>query len=233
MARIRHDLEQYVDRNIISLYLDFDKAHGQEHVKQVIKKSIFLAKKMDADEEMVYVVAAYHDLGMKVSRVGHSFHSARILESDLWLSRWFTEKQRRIMAQAVEDHSKSLGRIPRSLYGKIIYQADMIFDAETIVKRSILFGAAYYQEYTFEQQVERVYCYVNKKYGVNGLLKLWIDIPEERIRLQQLQNKIKDKDYVYRICEKNINNVSHNADRAQLQKKHERKGQISSVLQHK
>lgn len=215
------------------MYLGFDRAHGQEHIRQVIKKSMFLAEKMDADEEMVYVIAAYHDLGMKVSRVEHGFHSARILESDIWLPRWFTGEQRQIMAQAVEDHSKSLGRAPRSLYGKIIYQADMIFDAEIIVKRSILFGVAYYQEYTFEQQVERVYYYVNKKYGVNGLLKLWIDIPEERIRLRQLQNKIKDKDYVYRICKKNFNGVLYNADRAQLQKKYERKGQVSSLLQDK
>lgn len=209
MVGVRRDLQKYVDHNIISLYCNFDKAHGREHVEQVIKKSMFLAEETNADKEMVYVVAAYHDLGMRESRLAHGFHSAKILESDGRLLKWFSEKQRKIMAQAVEDHSKSLGRMPRSLYGKIIYQADMIFDAEVVVKRSILFGAAYYQEYTFEQQVERVYCYVNKKYGADGILKLWIDVPEERMRLQQLQKKIKDRDYVYHICKINFNNALH------------------------
>lgn len=202
MTEIRYDLKKYIDHHIIVMYRDFDKAHGQEHIAQVIDKSIFLAEKTGADKEMAYVTAAYHDIGLVMSREGHGFRSARMLEADVHLPVWFSRAQLHIMAEAVEDHSTSLAREPRSLYGKIIYQADMIFDAEIVIKRSFCFGVVHYQEYTFEEQVERVYGYVNGKYGENGLVRLWIDIPEERVQLRQLQKKIKDRDYVCCICRK-------------------------------
>ena len=106
------------------------------------------------------------------------------------------------MAQAVEDHSTSLGKEPRSLYGKIIYQADKSLDAETVIRRAVQFGAVHYKHYSFEEQVDRVYQYTNKKYGKNGLMKFWLDIPEEHSRLQRLRKKIKDREYVSNVCRK-------------------------------
>lgn len=199
---IRSDLKEYISHNILPEYHNFDKAHGAEHIAQVMDKSLFLAEKTGADKEMAYVAAAYHDIGMKICRKDHGVYSARMLKEDACLPRWFSKEQCAIMAEAVEDHSKSLEQEPRSLYGKIIYQADVVLDAETVIKRSILFGMAHYKDYSFKEQVDRVYRYINDKYGENGLFRLWIDVPEERIRLQQLREKIKDWDYVYSMCRK-------------------------------
>lgn len=38
---IRCDLENYIVNNILPQYRNFDKAHGQEHIEQVIAKSLF------------------------------------------------------------------------------------------------------------------------------------------------------------------------------------------------
>ena len=200
---IRCDLENYIVNNILPQYRNFDKAHGQEHIEQVIAKSLFLAGKTGGDREMAYVIAAYHDIGMRVSREDHGFQSAIILKTDVYLPKWFDRQDITIMAQAVEDHSTSLGKEPRSLYGKIIYQADKSLDAETVIRRAVQFGAVHYKHYSFEEQVDRVYQYTNKKYGKNGLMKFWLDIPEEHSRLQRLRKKIKDREYVSNVCRKN------------------------------
>lgn len=202
MMGIRRDLKNYIDNKIIPQYRGLDAAHGPEHIKQVISRSLYLAEKTGADREMVYVIAAYHDIGMKRSRKNHGFFSAQILKADKCLFKWFTKDQRRVMAQAVEYHSTSLKAEQVSIYGKIIYQADKTLDAETILKRAVQFGMTYYSGYSFERQVERVYQYVNKKYGEDGLFRFWIDLPEERTRLQKLQKSIKDKSYVRDICQK-------------------------------
>lgn len=202
IKEIRIDLLDYITNTIIPQYEEFDGAHSLEHVRQVVKKSITLAKCIGADCEMAYVIAAYHDIGMKVSRKDHGVYSAYILKRDIELPRWFSEDQRITMAYAVEDHSTSTEQEPRSLYGKIIYHADKSFDAEHIIKRSILYGMAYFEKYTFEQQAERVFQYINRKYGEDGQVKLWLEIPEESIQLENLRNLIKDKKYVYNICQK-------------------------------
>lgn len=202
MKEIRSDLQAYINRSIIPVYQKFDKAHGIEHVSQVIEKSLYLAEQTGANKEMVYVIAAYHDLGMRISRKQHSFYSAKILKEDPYIECMFLKDQRNIMAQAVADHSTSLEKKPKTLYGEIIYQADKTLDAENIIKRAIQFGTANYKDYTFTQHVNRVYDYVNSKYGEKGKVKLWIDIPEEHAKLRQLQKKIKDRNYVCGICGK-------------------------------
>lgn len=202
MEQIRLGLKEYIDNNVIPQYRILDEAHGPEHIRQVIDRSIYMAKRTGADVEMAYVIAAYHDIGIKVARKGHGIYSAEILRGDMPLKKWFGSNQLQTMSQAIEDHSTSLEKEPRSLYGKIIYQADKTLEADLIIKRAVKYGIRNYNGYSSEEQAERVYKYINNKYGENGLFKFWIDIPEEKLRLRRLQKQIKDKDYVYMICQK-------------------------------
>lgn len=201
MCKIRKALQEYVEENIVPVYETFDKAHDLNHVRAVVEKSLLLAEETGADPEMTYVVAAYHDIGMRISREHHNFKSAEALRQDRQISTWFSQEQIELMAQAVEDHSTSLEKEPRSLYGKILYHADKTLDMDTIVKRAFLYGCAHFESFTFEQQVERVYRYVNEKYGESGKMKIWLDIPEERARLKELREGIKCLGRVREICE--------------------------------
>ena len=207
MWEIRADLQRYIESKILPQYDGFDRAHGREHIAQVLEKSRILAEWAGADGEMAYVIGAYHDLGMLDSRKDHAYHSARLLLEDKQLRKWFTEEQCAVMAEAVEDHSTSLGRIPRNIYGKIIYQADKTFDAETIIKRSFLFGISRNAGHTFEEEVRRVYNYVNEKYGKDGRIKLWFSTAEEVQRLSRLQKKIQEWTFVRNICKKYYNKM--------------------------
>ena len=58
------DLVEFVETNILPQYTQFDRAHNLEHVTRVIRNAMELVRLTGADINMVYVIAAYHDLGM-------------------------------------------------------------------------------------------------------------------------------------------------------------------------
>ena len=113
------DLVEFVETKILPQYADFDKAHNMEHVTRVIRRSLDLARKTGADLNMVYTIAAYHDLGLSGPRAIHHLTSGKILIADARLKRWFSTDQLQMMKEAVEDHRASASRAPRSIYGKI------------------------------------------------------------------------------------------------------------------
>ena len=55
------DLMEFIERSILPRYAAFDAAHNMEHVMHVIKSSGALARKMGADANMAYAIAAYPD----------------------------------------------------------------------------------------------------------------------------------------------------------------------------
>lgn len=59
------------------------------------------------------------------------------------------------MKEAVEDHRASASRQPRSIYGKIVAEADRDLDTEVVFRRAIQFGLEKYPDITPEQQWER------------------------------------------------------------------------------
>ena len=101
------DLVEFIETQILPQYAEFDRAHNLEHVTRVIRRSLELAAHTGADVNMVYAIAAYHDLGMSGPRAVHHITGGRILAEDRRLRRWFNDEQVRIMREAVEDHRAS------------------------------------------------------------------------------------------------------------------------------
>ena len=58
------EIERYIEEQIIPRYTSFDRAHSIYHVRTVIAESLALAEHYDVDRRIVYVTAAYHDLGL-------------------------------------------------------------------------------------------------------------------------------------------------------------------------
>ena len=184
------DLVEFVETNILPQYAQFDRAHNLEHVTRVIRNAMDLVRLTGADINMVYVIAAYHDLGMSGPRAVHHLTGGKILASDARLKRWFSAEQIKIMKEAVEDHRASASHSPRSLYGKIIAEADRDIVPEVVFQRTIEFGLANYPELDDEQQWQRFAKHMDEKYSINGYIHLWIPgSPNER-RLNELRNII-------------------------------------------
>ena len=122
------ELQNYVRQSIIPQYANFDKAHQIDHVEKVIEESLKLATHYEVDYSMVYVIAAYHDLGLYEGREFHHITSGKVLLADETLRRWFTDEQLLQMKEAIEDHRASNKQAPRTIYGMIVAEADRIID---------------------------------------------------------------------------------------------------------
>lgn len=193
MKRPTESLAAYIEAAIIPRYDGFDKAHRTDHVRRVIARSLELAGYYDVRTDMVYTVAAYHDTGLVAGRERHHIVSAEILASDSRLRQWFTAGQIALMADAVEDHRASSGREPRSIYGRIVAEADREIDPETIVRRTIQYGLAHYPELAYEAQYARCLEHLSQKYGEGGYLRLWLPQSDNARRLAELRMLIADR----------------------------------------
>ena len=203
MAKTIHpDLQQHIEEEIIPRYDHFDKAHQRDHVMMVIQQSMELAEKLDVDVDMVYAIAAFHDPGLCEGREHHHEVSAQIVREDWQLARWFNEEQIHIMAEAVEDHRASSDHTPRSIYGRIVAEADRFIDPETIIRRTIQYGLDHYPELGREQQYQRMLAHLHEKYGRNGYLKLWFKESPNTARLEKLHQMMDDEQEIRRLFNK-------------------------------
>ena len=90
IQQVSMEIMEFVETQILPKYTEFGESHGLRHVNRVIKNSLELARITGADINMVYVVAAYHDLGMSGPRAIHHITSGKILMADARLKRWFS-----------------------------------------------------------------------------------------------------------------------------------------------
>ena len=199
------ELQQYIEREILPRYDHFDKAHQRDHVTMVIQQSLDIASRLDVDEDMVYTIAAYHDTGLCEGREHHHEVSARIIKDDANLRQWFTEEQIQVMADAVEDHRASAKQAPRTIYGRIVAEADRFIDPVTIVRRTVQYGLDHYPELSREEQYQRMLTHLREKYGRNGYLKLWFPDSPNAARLERLHELIDDESKLKKLFEETIN----------------------------
>lgn len=184
---MNRELEQYIERTVIPRYEGFDRAHGTEHVRTVIARSLALARHYDVSIEMVYAVAAYHDTGLAFGRERHHIDAGRILFEDRELRRWFSEEQLRVMREAVEDHRASSDHAPRSIYGRIVAEADRCIEPLTILRRTIQYGLAHYPQLDRQGHYDRFAEHLRKKYADGGYLRLWLRESDNARRLEELR----------------------------------------------
>ena len=188
------EIIDYVEREIIPRYAAFDRAHQENHVRMVIEQSLRLAEhtpSMNAD--MVYVIAAFHDLGLVNGRENHHKDSRKILETDEFVKSHFTRKQIVTMGRAVEDHRASNQKKPRNGYGLLVAEADRFIDPETIIRRTIQYGFANYPQLDRAGHYQRTIEHLNEKYGPKGYLKVWIPWSDNAKNLKKLHALMAEK----------------------------------------
>ena len=186
------DLVEFIETQILPQYQQFDRAHNMEHVTRVIRSSLQLAGQTGADINMVYAIAAYHDLGLTGPRAVHHLTSGKILINDARLKRWFSPEQLRLMKEAVEDHRASASRSPRSIYGKIVAEADRDLEPGNVIRRTIQFGLANYAELDREGHWDRLLQHLDEKYSTRGYIHLWIRGSQNEKWLTELRQLIEN-----------------------------------------
>lgn len=200
--QVNLDIMSFVEQQILPRYNAFGRSHGLGHVLRVIKSSLQLASMIGADLNMSYVIAAYHDLGMEGPRAIHHITSGKILLADVRLRKWFSAEQIKIMKEAVEDHRASASREPRSIYGKIVAEADRDLEPEVVFTRAILFGIEHNPELNKEGQWARFNHHMEEKYSTNGYMRLWIPGSPNEKKLREVRETIANKKQLREVFDK-------------------------------
>ena len=117
-----------IKKEVIKI-MNNDPAHDFEHVMRVYHNAQKITKKEKANQKLVLAAALLHDIvsypksskRSKFSSVDSAKKSKSILKKYT-----FSNEEISIICDAIEDHSFSQNRIPRTIEGKILQDADRL-----------------------------------------------------------------------------------------------------------
>ena len=92
--------------------------------------------------------------------------------------------------------------VPRSIYGKIVAEADRIIDPDITLRRTVQYGLSNYPELDKEKQYIRFLAHLKEKYAEGGYLRLWIPQSANAVHLQELRQLIADEEELHKVFEK-------------------------------
>jgi len=193
---INEELKKYIEENIFPVYDKNESAHGIDHIKDVIKRSFDLVdeNELDVNLDMVYVIAAYHDIGHHIDPKTHEIISANMMIKDENLKKYFSEEELVIIKEAIEDHRASAKDNPRSIYGRIVSSADRNNTVEACLRRTYTYGKKLNPEATDEELFLRAYDVLKNKFGEDGYAKYYFKDSKYEKFLKELRELLNDKD---------------------------------------
>lgn len=166
---IREELKKYIEENIFTSYDKNEDGHKLDHIMYVIDRSFMFASRVpDVNLEMVYVIAAYHDIGHYIDAENYEKVSGEMLLKDKNLRRFFTDEEIKIMSEAVCDHRASSKSEPRSIYGKIVSSADRNVLVEIPLKRTYSYRKEQSPNSTLDEIIEESRQHLLDKFGKKG-----------------------------------------------------------------
>lgn len=199
---INKQLQNYIEKNILPSYKKNDLGHDLEHINYVINRSLKFASKIaDINYDMVYTIAAYHDIGHYLDAKNHEKVSAEMLLNDDNLQNFFTNEEIRIMSEAVYDHRASLEGEPRSVYGKIVSSADRNTLLEIPLKRTYAYRLEHNHNDTLDEIIEQSRMHIIDKFGKKGYAteKMYFEDLEYKAFLENISTLAENKEDFRRI----------------------------------
>lgn len=175
MSALNPDLKQYIEAEILPQYEKNDGGHSAEHIEYVTERCLRFAQQFkNINPDIIYAVASFHDIAHHIDKKNHEKLSADYFYKDEVMKKFFTQDERILIKEAIEDHRASLGTAPRSDYGKIISSADRSTDADEFLRRTHAFTLKYFPDCTEQDAVDRAYEHTLEKYGKSGYAKHYV-----------------------------------------------------------
>lgn len=217
---VRNDIKEYIKKKIFPIYEKNNiGGHGIDHIKSVINRSFELIEEfnLDVDEDMCYVIAAFHDIGYGIDADRHEEVSSEIFLEDKDIQKYFTKEQNKIIAEAIVDHRASLEYEARSIYGKIVSSADREISVDNMLDRSIKFQYNKHmsENPTIKDIIKYSYKKLFSKFGKDGYAKMYY--PDQKYldylaRIREIlddENKFIDAELL--IINDSINQLGYDA----------------------
>lgn len=207
--KVNKKLKEYIENNIFPEYEKNEQAHGIKHIKYVIERSFELVEQnnLTINIDMVYTIAAYHDIGHYIDPKTHEIISAEIMFKDKNLSNFFTSDEIVTIKEAIEDHRASSKNEPRSIYGKIVSSADRNDTVEKCLSRTYSYGKKLDPNATDEELFIRAFDVLTKKFGIGGYAKFYFKDKRYEDFLKELRTLLTDKNNFINTQREYINNL--------------------------
>ena len=194
--KINLELKEYIEKNIFPSYKKNDLGHNLDHIKYVINRSLKFASEVDGiNFDMVYTIAAYHDIGHYIDAKNHEKVSAEMLLADENLKKFFTVEEIKIMSEAVYDNRASLEGEPRSIYGKIVSSADRNTLVDVPLKRTYAYRLEHNPNDTLDEIIEESRQHIINKFGKKGYAteKMYFEDLDYKKFLEEISILAEDK----------------------------------------
>lgn len=204
---INEELKIYIENSVFPEYSKNENGHKIDHINYVINRCFSLSKNKNIDINMLYVIAAYHDIGYHINSKNHEIISAKIMYEDENLKRFFDENQLKIMKEAIEDHRASLDRKPRGIYGELISSADRNIDVDESLRRIYFYSIEHFSELTKEEHIEECYKHTLKKFGEYGYANFFLEDKDYDNYLKELRNLLDNKEEFIKRLKKIISGL--------------------------
>lgn len=209
LEKIDIKVKEYIEKNVLPEYEKNEQGHGINHIEYVIRRSFELINQnnLEVDSNMVYVIAAYHDIGHHIDRKNHEKVSADIMCQDKNLNEFFSIEQLITIKEAIEDHRASSENEPRSIYGKIVSSADRNNTVEQCLERTYSYGKKHEPEASDKELYERSFEALNKKFGYNGYAKFYFKDEQYDNFLKDIRKLLENKENFCKVQERYIKEV--------------------------
>lgn len=207
--KINEELKKYIEDNVLPQYSKNESGHGLNHILYVIDRSFELVKEneLDVNLDMVYTIAAYHDIGHHIDSKTHEIISADIMINDENLKKFFSDEERKIIKEAIEDHRASAKEDPRTIYGRIVSSADRNNTVEACLRRTYTYGKKLTPSASDEELYLRAYDVLVKKFGEDGYAKFYFKDRVYEEFLRNIRKLLSDKDNFIITQRKYINEL--------------------------
>lgn len=229
--KVNPELKKYIEGKIFPIYKLNGESHGQSHIEEVIKRTFEIVEEYEnnnpnnekLNHNLLYIIAAYHDIGDHIDRKKHHIISGKIMYDDKNLDKFLSLEEKQIGKEAIEDHRASNSEEPRSIYGKVVLTADRNNKVEDFFKRRIQCCMERHPEYTESEVLEEIYNSALEKFGTEGYaFKKKAYMPSEKLKiyLNTINKLLQDKDtfdeiakkYLKKIKDKKIENLCNSIE---------------------
>ncbi len=207
MHRINQELKNYISQYILPQYSSNDGGHGINHINYVIERCFIFEKHFShIDPDILYTIACFHDIAHHINKAEHEKLSAKIFFEDEKMKAFFSDEERLLIKEAIEDHRASSKNEPRSVYGKIISSADRSTDVEEFLRRTHQYTLKHYENISENEIIERAFNHTKEKYGAEGYAKHYVEDEQYNAFRKRITELLEDRDLFERIYNE-INNM--------------------------
>ena len=203
---VNFELKDYIEKNIFPQYEKNDKGHGIIHILEVIRRSFELNNNLNLglNEDMIYAIASCHDLGKYINSDIHEKIAADIFIKDENFKAFFSDEQRTIIKEAIEDHRSSNRDFPRTKYGELISSADRNTRIEIVFIRSFFVAHERMPNMNIEEYLDFTIKRLSKRYSEEQHENMFLEDDTYKRFLIEMRELLKKEDeFKNRYCEIN------------------------------